>query len=68
MGTPLHPAADQNGQINGPERVCTALVEEGGVQLLTFQIDRPSFALEAEGLEYEFTVPGSDATLGVVVP
>jgi hypothetical protein len=64
----LHPAEDANGVVAGPERVCTALVEEGGVQLITFEFDRPSFALEADGVAYEFTVAGSDATLGVVVP
>jgi hypothetical protein len=61
----LHPATDDNGQPLGPERVCTALVESGGTQLLTVVIDRPSFAVE-EG--FAFTVAGSDAQLQVVVP
>lgn len=60
----LHPAEGSEG----PERICTALVDEGGVQLLTIEFDRPSFALEAEGTGYAFTVPGSDAELEVVVP
>ena len=61
----LHPATDDNGVALGPERLCTALVEEGGTQLLTVLIDRPSFAVE-EG--FAFTVAGSDAELEVVVP
>lgn len=60
----MHPP-EVDGEPTGPERLCTALVEEGGVQLLTIEFDQPSIAVE-EG--YEFTVPGSDATLGVVVP
>ncbi len=61
----LHPAVDADGIALGPERLCTALVEDGGVQLLTVVFDRPSFAVE-EG--FAFTVAGSDAELGVVVP
>lgn len=61
----LHPAVDDNGVPLGPERVCTALVEEGGTQLLTIVVGRPSIAVE-EG--FSFTVPGSDAELAVVVP
>lgn len=61
----LHPATDDNGLPLGPERVCTALVEEGGTQLLTVEIARPSFAVE-EG--FAFTVAGSEAELQVVVP
>jgi hypothetical protein len=46
--------------------LCTALVEEGGKQLLTIIFDTPSFAVE-DG--YRFTVPGVDtAVLEVVVP
>jgi hypothetical protein len=46
--------------------LCTALVEEGGVQLLTIVFDKPSFAVDAP---FEFTVPGVDtATVTVVVP
>lgn len=59
----LHP--DESVDDPGPERVCTALVEEGGVQLLTIEFDRPSIAVESG---YAFTVPGSDASLEVVVP
>ena len=61
----LHPEIDDNGVPLGPERLCTALVEEGGMQLLTVVFDRPSFAVE-EG--YAFVVAGSDAEVGVVVP
>ena len=61
----LHPAVDDNGGPLGPERVCTALVEEGGAQLLTIVINRPSIAV-AEG--FAFYVPGSNAELTVVVP
>jgi len=61
----LHPATDDNGQPLGPERACTALVEAGGTQLLTVEIDRPSFAVE-QG--FAFTVAGSTAELQVVVP
>ncbi len=60
----LHPAADSEGD----QRVCTTLVEEGGRQILTVEFDRPSFALEAEGVNYEFVVAGSDASVEVVVP
>jgi hypothetical protein len=61
----LHPATDDNGVPLGPERLCTALVEEGGVQFLTVELERPSFAVE-EG--FAFTVAGSDAELQVIVP
>ena len=61
----MHPALDDNGLPIGPERLCTTLVEEGGVQLLTIKFTRPSRAVP-EG--YAFTVPGSDAELEVVVP
>ena len=61
----LHPEVDDNGVALGPERVCTALTEPDGVQLLTFVMTRPSFAVE-EG--FAFTVPGSDAELEVIVP
>jgi hypothetical protein len=46
--------------------VCTALVEKGGMQMLTVRFDTPEFAVENV---YEFTVPGVDeAVLPVVVP
>ena len=61
----LHPEVDDNGTPLGPERACTALTEEGGVQLLTVVMTRPSFAVE-EG--FAFTVAGSDAELNVIVP
>ncbi len=60
----MHPAEGSDG----PERICTTLVEEDSVQFLSVEFDRPTFALEAEGVAYEFSVPGSDATLEVVVP
>jgi hypothetical protein len=61
----LHPDVDSDGVPTGPERLCTALVEPGGTQLLTVLLPRPSLALD-EG--YAFTVAGSDAEVGVVVP
>ena len=61
----MHPRLGDDGNPTGPERICTALTKEGGVQFLTLVFDLPSFAVE-EG--YAFTVPGSDATLDVVVP
>jgi hypothetical protein len=61
----MHPRLDDNGEPVGPEQVCTALTEDGGVQFLTLVFGQPSFALE-DG--YLFTVPGSDASLEVVVP
>ena len=46
--------------------VCTALVEEGGTQLLTVRFDKPGFAAE---VPYQFIVPGVDgAVVPVVVP
>ena len=60
----MHPDV-VDGQPVGPERLCTALVDDGGAQLLTIVFNRPSIALE-DG--YEFTVAGSNATLEVVVP
>ena len=45
---------------------CTALVDEGGVQLLTIVFPKPSFAVESG---YQATVPGVDtAVVEVVVP
>lgn len=61
----MHPSVDVDGNPVGPERVCTALVEEGAVQLLTVEFTQPSWAVEG-GLA--FTVAGSDAALEVVVP
>ncbi len=46
--------------------VCTALVEQGGMQMLTVRFDKPDFASENG---YQFIVPGVDeAVLPVVVP
>jgi hypothetical protein len=61
----LQPTVDDAGVPAGPERLCTALVEPGGTQFLTVVIHRPSFAVDEP---YAFTVPGSDASLEVVVP
>jgi hypothetical protein len=60
----MHPEV-VDGEPVGPERLCTALVEDGGAQLLTIVFDRPSFAVDGG---YEFVVAGSDVTLEVVVP
>ena len=47
--------------------VCTALVEEGGVQLLTVEFDKPSMVTETG--TFVFTVPGVEsAQLPVMVP
>lgn len=49
-----------------PVQVCTALVEEGGSQLMTFTIAEASAAAEDP---YTFTVPGVDGqAIEVVVP
>jgi hypothetical protein len=61
----MHPRLDDNGQPIGPERVCTALGKPGSTQFLTLRFALPSSAVEGG---YEFTVPGTDATLPVVVP
>ena len=57
--------SDDNGQPTGPERICTALGGPGSAQFLTLEFALPSAAVEGG---YAFTVPGSDATLPVVVP
>lgn len=65
---PRRLSIDTEGASEPEERrvVCTALVEEGGTQLLTVRFDKPSFAVE---VPYEFVVPGVDgAVLPVVVP
>ena len=52
-----------------PARLCTALIEEGGVQLLTINYAAPSFdpAVEESG-GYAFVVAGLDDRIEVVVP
>ncbi|HUF96549.1 MAG TPA: hypothetical protein VMM60_00370 [Ilumatobacter sp.] len=63
----LHP--DEEAEEPGPEQVCTALVEPGGAQLMTVRLGRSSLALTAGGGEnYALVVPGSDASLEVIVP
>jgi hypothetical protein len=61
----MHPRLDDNGVPTGPERLCTPLGEPGSVQFLTLMFARPSYAVE-DG--YQFVVPGTDATLEVIVP
>jgi hypothetical protein len=61
----MHPREDEDGEPVGPERICTALVEPDGSQFVTLHFTQPSYAVE-DG--YTFTVPGTDATLPVVVP
>lgn len=61
----MHPRLDDDGRPTGPERICTPLGEPGSTQFLTLEFALPSTAVEGG---YEFTVPGSDATLPVVVP
>ena len=60
----MHPE-EIDGEPTGAERICTSLVEEGGAQFLTLVFDQPSIAVD-DG--YEFTVPGSEVTLEVIVP
>lgn len=64
----LYPEEGPDGEPLGPERICTTLVEPDGVQLLTVEFDRPTFALEAEGAGYAFVVPGVEASVEVIVP
>ncbi len=48
---------------------CTTLIEPGGAQLLTLEVDVPSIdpaVIDAGG--YRFYVPGTDAELGLYVP
>lgn len=63
----LHP--DEEAEVPGPEQVCTALAEPGGAQLMTVRLGRTSVALIAAGGDnYALVVPGSDASLEVIVP
>jgi hypothetical protein len=61
----LHPDLDDDGEPLGPERLCTAIVEDGGAQLLTILFSRSSRTIE-EG--YSIVVPDSGVELEVVVP
>jgi len=61
----MHPRLDENQVPLGPERICTGLVEHGSSQLLTLEFARPTRYVENG---YWFVVPGTDATLEVVVP
>lgn len=61
----MHPSVDGDGVVLGPERLCTGLVIDGGVQLLTLVFTQRSRFVENG---YEFTVPGSYAVLPVVIP
>jgi hypothetical protein len=61
----MNPRVDDDGNLTGPERICTSLVKENGVQFLTLVFGLPSFAVDEP---YAFSVPGSDAALEVVVP
>lgn len=65
LAVELYPERDASGVPTGPDRLCSALVEEGGAQFLTVEFSRPSFALDQP---YEFTVVGEDASVEVVVP
>ncbi len=63
----MHP--DETADDPGPEQICTALTEPGGSQLISVRLGRSSLALQAAGDSgYELIVPGSDATLEVIVP
>lgn len=60
---------DPDASVASPERYCTALVEDGGVQALTLRLGRSTQAVVADGHPgYAFVVPGSDATLELIVP
>lgn len=59
----LHP--DEEALVPGPERLCTTLVEPGGLALLTIEFNQPSFAVDGG---FEFVVAGTDAALEVIVP
>lgn len=64
-GTRLDDPSDTTSE-QVPAQFCTALVEEGGTQLLTFTISTPSVAATEP---MEFVVPGVDgAVVEVVVP
>ncbi len=56
-----------DGTPAGPDTICTALTDDGGVQFLTLKFALPGYAVN-DGNGYAFTVAGSDATLDVVVP
>jgi hypothetical protein len=63
----LHP--DEASEVPGPEQVCTAIVDPGGAQMMTVRLGRSSVALTANGGEnYSLFVPGTDASLEVIVP
>ena len=60
---------DPEAAVAGPARYCTALAEDGGVQFLTLVLGQNTVAVQAAGADgYAFRVPGTDATLEVVVP
>jgi len=60
---------DPEAVVPGPARYCTALVEDGGQQLLTLVLGRSTRSVEAAGADgYAFVVPGAEAELEVVVP
>lgn len=56
---------ESHGEESDHLLLCTSLVEDGGAQLMTLQIDVPSAAVEGG---YQFRVPGTDASLEVFVP
>lgn len=63
----LHP--DEESEVPGSEQVCTAIVEPNGAQMMTVRLGRSSLALTANGGEnYALFVPGTDASLEVIVP
>jgi hypothetical protein len=63
----LQAPLDDEGNPVGDELVCTTLVEDGGLQFMTVEFDRPSYALD-EGDVYEFYVAGTEASVEVIVP
>lgn len=63
----LHP--DEESEVPSPEQICTAIVDPNGAQMMTVRLGRSSLALTANGGEnYSLFVPGTDASLEVIVP
>ncbi|NND73981.1 MAG: hypothetical protein HKN44_03155 [Ilumatobacter sp.] len=64
-------AEDSHGEeahVSERRQICTTLIEEGSVQLLTLIIAEPSLPYDDDPEAYRFFVPGTDAELNLVVP
>lgn len=65
----LEAFTDPESAAAGPTRYCTALVEDGGVQALTFRLGQSTPQIVAAGHPgYAFEVAGTDVSLEVIVP